>query len=84
MQIKVPHPLYLQGLWHFFNLSTVKDEIIILGLESARQAVASLKKGRRIEELEQFAREFDTLKSKKVPQSLEIGLFFCQIFIFII
>lgn len=32
----------------------------------------------------QYAREFDTLKSKKVPQSLEIGLFFCQIFIFII
>ena len=31
-----------------------------------------------------FTREFDTLKSKKVPQSLEIGLFFCQIFIFII
>ena len=31
-----------------------------------------------------FAREFDTLKCKKVPQSLEIGLFFCQIFIFII
>ena len=31
-----------------------------------------------------FSREFDTLKSKKVPQSLEIGLFFCQIFIFII
>ena len=30
------------------------------------------------------ARGFDTLKSKKVPQSLEIGLFFCQIFIFII
>ena len=29
-------------------------------------------------------REFDTLKSKKVPQSLEIGLFFCQIFIFTI
>jgi hypothetical protein len=35
--------------------------------------------------LSQFGtREFDTLKSKKVPQSLEIGLFFCQIFIFII
>ena len=31
-----------------------------------------------------YIREFDTLKSKKVPQSLEIGLFFCQIFIFII
>ena len=30
------------------------------------------------------AREFDTLKFKKVPQSLETGLFFCQIFIFII
>ena len=29
-------------------------------------------------------REFDTLKFKKVPQSLETGLFFCQIFIFII
>ena len=29
-------------------------------------------------------REFDTLKCKKVPQSLETGLFFCQIFIFII
>lgn len=28
-----------------------------------------------------ISREFDTLKSKKVPQSLEIGLFFCQIFI---
>ena len=31
-----------------------------------------------------LTREFDTLKSKKVPQSLEIGLFFCQIFIFIV
>lgn len=31
-----------------------------------------------------YIREFDTLKCKKVPQSLEIGLFFCQIFIFII
>ena len=31
-----------------------------------------------------YTREFDTLKSKKVLQSLEIGLFFCQIFIFII
>ena len=31
-----------------------------------------------------YVREFDTLKCKKVPQSLEIGLFFCQIFIFII
>ena len=33
---------------------------------------------------EKSLREFDTLKSKKVLQSLEIGLFFCQIFIFII
>ena len=37
-----------------------------------------------IEILEVVTREFDTLKCKKVPQSLEIGLFFCQIFIFII
>lgn len=29
-----------------------------------------------------ITREFDTLKSKKVLQSLETGLFFCQIFIF--
>ena len=29
-------------------------------------------------------REFGTLKSKKVPQSLETGLFFCQLFRFII
>ena len=36
------------------------------------------------EGMEGTSREFDTLKSKKVPQSLEIGLFFCQIFIFII
>lgn len=28
------------------------------------------------------AREFDTLKSQKVLQSLETGLLFCQIFIF--
>ena len=34
--------------------------------------------------IDESSREFDTLKSKKVPQSLEIGLFFCQIFIFII
>ena len=27
-------------------------------------------------------REFDTLKFKKVPQSLETGYFFCQIFCF--
>ena len=31
-----------------------------------------------------LAREFDTLKFKKVPQSLETGLFFCQLFWFII
>lgn len=42
------------------------------------------KRGERKEGVPVLAREFDTLKSKKVPQSLEIGLFFCQIFIFII
>ena len=40
--------------------------------------------GRPMLEVLTGSREFDTLKSKKVPQSLEIGLFFCQIFIFII
>ena len=40
--------------------------------------------GRCFQNVEPRFREFDTLKSKKVPQSLEIGLFFCQIFIFII
>ena len=29
-----------------------------------------------------LTREFDTLKFKKVPQSLETGLFFCQFFRF--
>ena len=75
MQIKVPHPLYLQGLWHFFNLSTVKDEII----QNRRTFV-----NKSWFYNHKLIREFDTLKSKKVPQSLEIGLFFCQIFIFII
>ena len=36
---------------------------------------------RNDEHFSRYYREFDTLKSKKVPQSLEIGLFFCQIFI---
>ena len=34
--------------------------------------------------VEATIREFDTLKFKKVLQSLETGLFFCQFFIFII
>ena len=43
-----------------------------------------LKQWEKTERPSDAKREFDTLKSKKVPQSLEIGLFFCQIFIFII
>ena len=35
------------------------------------------------EVFEEFEREFDTLKSKNVPQSLEIGLFFVK-FLFLI
>ena len=31
-----------------------------------------------------FIREFDTSKLKRILQSLETGLFFCQIFVFII
>ena len=33
---------------------------------------------------EDTAREFDTSKLKRILQSLETGLFFCQIFVFII
>ena len=33
---------------------------------------------------EASAREFDTSKLKRILQSLETGLFFCQIFVFII
>ena len=53
---------------------------------SVKNIPANLKKYRLEHHKKQveMAREFDTLKSKKVPQSLEIGLFFCQIFIFII
>ena len=31
-----------------------------------------------------YKREFDTSKLKRILQSLETGLFFCQIFVFII
>lgn len=41
-------------------------------------------KGKRCGIAELMSREFDTLKFKKVLQSLEIGLFFCQTFCFII
>lgn len=34
--------------------------------------------------MEHIAREFDTSKLKRILQSLETGLFFCQIFVFII
>ena len=32
----------------------------------------------------ELKREFDTSKLKRILQSLETGLFFCQIFVFII
>ena len=35
-------------------------------------------------ELHGDIREFDTSKLKRILQSLETGLFFCQIFVFII
>ena len=34
--------------------------------------------------IKKFEREFDTSKLKRILQSLETGLFFCQIFVFII
>ena len=67
----------------FFDIETT-------GFSAARTSLYLIGCAARKENLlivDQFfaeTREFDTLKSKKVPQSLEIGLFFCQIFIFII
>lgn len=54
----------------------ISDEAQIIYVPSVKTAATDTKT--------ETKREFDTLKSKKVPQSLEIGLFFCQIFIFII
>ena len=34
--------------------------------------------------IQRYNREFDTSKLKRILQSLETGLFFCQIFVFII
>ena len=53
-------------------------------LDNYRKRAAELVGKMTLEEKVAQTREFDTLKCKKVPQSLEIGLFFCQIFIFII
>ena len=39
-------------------------------------------RGKRIRPTDK--REFDTSKLKRILQSLETGLFFCQIFVFII
>ena len=55
---------------------TIKSVEVIGGCNGNLQAIPKLVEG--------LTREFDTLKFKKVPQSLETGLFFCQIFIFII
>ena len=68
------------GIWGTFNLNygmIDKEGLIPPRIKSSR--INELYAGHEI-----ATREFDTLKSKKVPQSLEIGLFFCQIFIFII
>ena len=48
--------------------------IMMFGLKTVRNAMYG----------QVHTREFDTLKFQKVPQCLEIGLFFCQIFIFTI
>ena len=48
--------------------------------EHANNVAEYVKNSCQIPELK--PREFDTLKSQKVLQSLETGLLFCQIFIF--
>ena len=72
------------------TLSIILDEPDIKMEEVKVEQVILNRYGKRAIRLDAWGktvdnrREFDTLKSKKVPQSLEIGLFFCQIFIFII
>ena len=66
------------------NEQTVLFDLLKEGVSPAH-VVKSCEKRLEDAGFEKIAyREFDTLKCKKVPQSLEIGLFFCQIFIFII
>ena len=62
--------LYVDELWGYQNVFDEMEGILNRELF--------------IKNIKFSGREFDTLKCKKVPQSLEIGLFFCQIFIFII
>ena len=46
--------------------------------------VSVIERGLKVTKLDTFIREFDTSKLKRILQSLETGLFFCQIFVFII
>lgn len=68
--------MYLTRIMSLIPVTSFSCQEITKGLSNSPSAI--------IYKLFHDAREFDTLKSKKVPQSLEIGLFFCQIFIFII
>ena len=52
--------------------------------EIADQAVNTDVMGYIVKPVDEDTREFDTSKLKRILQSLETGLFFCQIFVFII
>ena len=62
----------------------ITKNFFVCGLTGWCMEILFTSTGSFLKQDKRLIREFDTLKSKKVPQSLEIGLFFCQIFIFII
>ena len=67
MQIKVPHPLYLQGLWHFFNLSTVKDE----NMEKEPSVIMAFYNGDKYEINETLAEDLGDFLLQLVQEQLE-------------
>lgn len=62
----------------------IRDRMTGTGL-SFEQVAGEVEKLQWIPDMDQKSlREFDTSKLKRILQSLETGLFFCQIFVFII
>jgi len=66
-------------------VSESREEMIDNSQDTLHEVLSGVSEEiQRVLDENNFTREFDTLKCKNVPQSLEIDLFFCQIFIFII
>lgn len=75
---------------YFTNFKAIKEKILgvriftgmeanIIDLEGKLDAEEAV-----LKKMDYVIREFDTSKLKRILQSLETGLFFCQIFVFII